>query len=213
VLLAALLLVPILLYLAASNHILNLPKIRFVHSAPYVFAGLLATLGIKTILDTVKRKRLKYILSLGICILFIANSITGLRNYWVPELHKYEVFYNTYIPRQYFSIIDYLNGNSKPFSNVLANYAIGVYLPAFTKNNVFVGHMVSTNNFWSKYSTANSFFAHDIPEPEAGKLIKDNNISYILGEEKGLGVYYKNILKPVFSVDDLTLYTPVYESQ
>lgn len=206
----SLLITPILLYLGASNHLYLIPKIRFVHSAPYVFGGLLATYGIQTVVESIRKKRTRVLVIVGIAGLFLLNIFFGLKSYWLPEFQKYDVFYNTYIPSQYFSIIDYLNGNSEPFSNVFASYTLGVYLPAYVKNNVFVGHMVSTANFWTKYSQANSFFTHDMPVDEAQKIFRDHNISYVLGEEPGLYNVYKTILEPLVSLNNITLYKALY---
>jgi len=205
-----LLIAPVIMYLAASNHFILLPKIRFVHSAPYVFAGLSATLGIKSAVAALKNKYAQAAVSLGILVIFIANVHWGIQSYWWPEMQKYETYYNTYIPRPYFAVIDYLKQNSLPFDNVFAGYAVGVYLPAYTKNNVFVGHMASTADFWAKYSQANSFFAHTMDESEAQSIFRKQNIAYVLGEEPGLAGKYKNILQLVFSADNLTLFKPIY---
>ena len=201
---------PILLYLAATYHIIHLPKIRFIHSTPYVFAGLIATLGIQTLVELIKLKQLRIIVASIIILIFSWNIFSGIQSYWIPELKKFETPYNTYIPKPYFTIIEYLNKNTKPFSNIYTSYAIGAYLPAFTKNNAYVGHMVSTSNFWSKYSETNSFYAHQATEDNMRNVFKTHNIVYVLGEERGLLNTYKNILTPVFSVGDLTLYAPVY---
>jgi len=203
---------PLFLYQASVTGLVEINKLRFVYSAPYVFGGLLATLGIKNIRTSLKASKLTNFFAIGIGGIILVNSIMGFRIYWWPHLFNTKAYKNIYISTNYLSATNYLNSHAPKFAGVMTNWGSGSFIPAFSFVKVFIGHEFDTNNFWQKWDTADKFYKGVMTKDEALTLLKNHNIAFVLWDYGSPVENYKDFLTEVYAVPGLTLYKVKKES-
>jgi hypothetical protein len=197
--------IPACYYLLSIAGILKINKIRFVYSAPYVFAGILAVIGIEFLISKIRPPRAAKIVFYTITVIYFINAVVGLFTYWRPKISELNIVNNIYIPKPYFAAMEFLNSQTTHYPGVLASYYTGVYLPAFTWTNVFIGHEVSTYNFWLKWGLAESFFAGKMNESEIKALLNDYRIDYVFWDSGNLPKNYQKLFKPVYIRDGISI--------
>ena len=102
--------------------------------------------------------------------------------------------------------VRFLNSNTPSGSSVLVSYFVGVYIPAFSHNKVFIGHEGSTFDFWTKWYLSIRFFDGLNTTDEAQKILKDYKISYVYWDRGELPPAYGSLLEPIFQSRSVRLY-------
>jgi len=195
---------PIILYLLSAGGILTINKIRFVYGAPYVFGGIAAIMAIRLIIGKFHNKLIP---ALFLFLLFLPNTFISLKNYRERDVKITNYNNNEFIPTIYFEAADFLNGNTEEFSNVLIPFNIGTLLPAYTHNKVYIGHEVSTADFWGKYALSNRFFYEkDMNRDEVQKILGNNRIEYVFWDSGPLPEIYSEFMAPVFRKEHIVIY-------
>lgn len=198
--------IPLVLYFLSTEGVIHINKLRFVYSAPYVFGGMIAALGLDSLIGAVRSKKLYKLLYAIAVILIGANGLWGLSSYWWIEVTTRSIYSNTYIPQKYMTALQYLDKETPRFSNVLSTFYVGMYLPAFAYNTVYIGHETSTYNFWQKRLLTDSFFAGSMSQEQARNLFHQGKIAYVFWDHENLPDAYKSILDPMYSRDGIIIY-------
>lgn len=188
---------PIFLYILASHRILPIPKIRFSSVSPYVFGGIFATLGFASMDTMLKKFRIHGVVMTFLFAVIILNALTGLYYYWYP--YTYTVSYDSiaYFSASQRGLIDAVNTHIPPYSKVMVPYGLGTVLPAFTKQKVFVGHMVNTKDVWNKYYLTQQLYAGLLPLDQVQSLFRSYGITYVIWEGRA-PEQYAGILHEMF---------------
>lgn len=219
---ALLFLLPLTCYALSVWGVLPINKIRFVYSAPYVYAGILSTIGVRYMLEKMQFlfSLLRGILplvsschtprvyrSIAIALIFFINILLGFTSYYLPQAKEKNLTINTYIPVSYMDAVSYLDKNTKPFSHVLSTFYTGVFIPAFSYNTVYIGHETSTRDFWRKWDEVNRFFEGKMSEQEAREFLKNNLIEYIYWDQGGeIYPQYASAVSPIYKNEAVTIY-------
>ncbi|KKS47153.1 hypothetical protein A3J20_04610 [Candidatus Gottesmanbacteria bacterium RIFCSPLOWO2_02_FULL_42_29] len=195
-----------LLFILSAKGIVPLPMIRLVYYAPYVFGGLLATMGLIYVTEKINSTAWKRAALSGITILLITNAFFGLQSYWWPELFKKEIFINTYIPKPYLQAMDYLKLNTKQYSNVMSTFYTGMFIPAFTYNKVYIGHEAVPADFPTVWWTAENFMSGQFSQDEARRILSENRILYVFWDQGNLPPAYAELMQPLYKHEYVTIY-------
>src|SRR6185503_17699191 len=116
-----------------------------------------------------------------------------------PRFKREVVYSNIYIPQKFFAVADYLNLHSEPFSNIYVPSYVGVFLPAYTYNKVYVGHPLATFDYKDKIKITEKFYLGEMSKEEARSLLVAHKIMYVYTDQQRLLDNYRDFLKPVFS--------------
>lgn len=197
--------IPAVLFILASKGYVPLPAIRFVYFAPYVFMGILSSWGMTSLVGRIRNRRTAMIAWGTIGVILLSMTWCGLRSYWFPEYLKTEIYYNTYIPQPYMRAMEYLDTYTSEDSAVMSTFGTGMFIPAFTHNRVYTGHEAIAN-FGEIYWYAESFMEGKLPKEDAGKLLGENNISYVFWDTGVLPTHYQGLMEPVFTHEYITIY-------
>ncbi len=180
--LGCMVIVPILLYILAAQRILPVPKIRFTSVSPYVFAGIIATFGISYI-DAFLRRYRFHTVCMSILLLFLsANAVSGLFAYWYPQTYSVSYTSIAHFSRAHIGLVEAIEKNIPPYSRLMVPYGFGTVLPAFTKQKVFVGHIVNTRDIWNKYYLTQQLYAGSMPPDQARDMFRSHNITHVIWE-------------------------------
>ena len=101
--------------------------------------------------------------------------------------------------------LDYLAGNSIKGSGVLADYHLGNYIPAYSNNQVYFGHLIQTPDSSEKLDNILRFYAQKYSDHQAQSFLIKENISYIVSGNKENLKY--SFLKPVFQNNEVTIFS------
>lgn len=205
VFIAGMIIIPFTLFTLASKGHLYIASIRFLSFPAYLYFSLLTVYGIIYFINLIKSKILKKTIFFLIVFTFMINSIIGLKSYWWPEVTKKEIYLNTYIPEPFLKAMNYLDTYSTKHSNVMTTYAVGMFIPPFTHNRVYMGHE-ATNNLPVLWWSSQNLMQGNLSEENARKLLTDNKISYVLWYGSNFPLSYFNFLKPVFNYQYVTVY-------
>lgn len=98
-----------------------------------------------------------------------------------------------YISNEESNALDFLNKNAVN-QGILSGYNLGNIIPAKTNSNVYFGHLLQTPNAQEKINNLIRFYANTMSDDEAGKFLKENNITYIIWsyEEQNITNSYNN---------------------
>lgn len=100
-------------------------------------------------------------------------------------------------------------------SNILTLYRVGNMIPANSKNNVYVGHLIQTPEANKKLNIAQLFYTNRLSKDETQKFLSEQGIYYIYYglEEKQLTENYDKTsslnysqLQPVFQKGEIIIY-------
>lgn len=200
---------PVLLYCASAAGLLHITKIRFIYTAPYVFAGLLATMGIQKLREIVRAKKIRRIAGISIALIILANAATGLWVYWVPKLSPIPPYQNIFIPARFLALASFLETQTVPFPRLLAVYTTGTFLPAYANVNVFAGHPFAYTFRPEKRAIMQKFTDGTLSTEELRAVVATYGITYVLWEREPLPAAYGPLLKEVFRSENLVLYMVV----
>lgn len=198
--------IPPILYLASVSGLVPINKLRFVSSAPYVFAGILASQGIQWLFgrfSSVAARRVAW--SILIAVIGF-NVVVGFMAYWLPLTRKGEPYKNVYIPKENLEAIEYLHRTAPPYTAVMTNWVSGAYVPAFSFMKVFVGHEFNTPDFAQSQQTADRFYRGEMSSDEAKLLLRRYGIEYVLWDMYFPVAAYSAFLTPVYTGKSVILY-------
>ncbi len=97
----------------------------------------------------------------------------------------------------------------KQLSNILTGYTSGNLIVAHTGKQVYLGHLIQTPNALKKQSSAASFYSNQKTEAEALDFLQKNNIEFVFysSNEESMGKPEYSFLKPIFSQDEVKIYS------
>lgn len=202
--------VPIILWELVAHGIFQICKIRLVYTSPYVFWGILATLGIITFYKSINRKIWRNIFFYSICLLFVVNSIITLYTYWKPALQPDPYFGNIYLHKSYMQAISYINEHNSGEVSIFTDFYSGMYIPSFSHTKVFIGHEVSTLDYPEKLALTDTFFSGKMDQTIAVEIFRQHQIRYVYWDTcyyPKAPVSYNTIIQEVFHGDCVSLYT------
>lgn len=192
-------------------------ELRFIQTANHIPFAILSVYFLNFLFDRSKNLITTY--SIYIVIIFIV-SLGVVQGYF--SLKSQTQFINQravatiplvpYPPQVMYPMNDFYNAlkwlevNTDHKTVVLSKITAGNYIPAYSGNFVYLGSTGETPNFEDRTKKVNEFFSGNLPENQALKFLKGENISYVFygPQEK------ENSLK------DIAVYTflkPVYQSQ
>lgn len=198
--------VPFILYILSTAGILHVNKLRYVYSAPYVFAGILAVFGIREVAQKITRRILRNLFIAFTILVFIVSASGGLIGYWWSEVNKKEFFTNIYIPDRYMDTVAYIDRVAPRYAHVLSTFYVGMFLPAFSYTRVYVGHETSTYDFWNKRALSEQFFSGSMKKDEIESLLSLNRIQFVIWDTGKIPEEYLNFLTPLAHFEDITVY-------
>ncbi len=205
-LVSCMVIVPILLYILAAQRILPVPKIRFTSVSPYVFAGIIATLGISYI-DSFFRRHRFYPFFMSIPILILGTyAFFGIKAYWYPQTYSVSYTSIAHFSRTHIGMVEAIE-NIPPYSRLMVPYGLGTVLPAFTKQKVFVGHIVNTRDVWNKYYLTQQLYAGLMSPDQAREMLHSYKITHVVWEGRA-PESYNTFLHEVF-FNGYTIYSVV----
>jgi hypothetical protein len=203
-------LMPIFLYLLSVNGILNISKLRFAYSAPYVFWGILAVYGLRMIIMAIPINPLKGLLKGIVIFLFVGNSFLGLNAYWIPLLSTPTNYYsNIYLSSDYLETFKYINARVPRFAHIMTDFFTGMIIPAFTDTTVYIGHETSTIDSGRKTGISNTFYWGGLTLDQVIELFKRDKIEYVWWDKPSPPIQYESVLQKVFQAGEVTLYKVV----
>lgn len=190
--------IPICLYMLASKRLIPIPKIRFAFVAPYVFGTVFAVRGI-ALIDRILRPQRFLRTAVMICIysLVLLNAVSGIVFYWIPLTKSVSYDSIVHLSASHSDMITAVNAIIPPYSRVMVPYGIGTILPAFTKQHVFVGHMVNTSDVWNKYANSQQFYSGAMTPKDARDLLRSFDITHVIWEYGQAPESYQSFLTPI----------------
>jgi hypothetical protein len=199
---------PHFVYFGAIGGLIPISKHRLVYSAPYVFWGILAGIGIKYLI--VKNRIFKAVVAAMLVVIIISNTYLSLDYYWAPKMEDYFISSAEFIPKFEMNAMNYLRNFTQEYSHIIAIFNSATYLPAFTSNRLYLGHEWSTLKFWEKWPVNDKFMMGKMNSEEAEKFLEENRISYIFWNVGKLPIDYQSLMKPVFNDGYVTVYKTIY---
>ncbi|MFA6532942.1 MAG: hypothetical protein WCT22_03010 [Patescibacteria group bacterium] len=197
-------------------------ELRFVQTANHIPLAILSVYFISYLITKFKNAIITY--SIYIVVAFII--LLGLVQCYF-SLKSQTQFINQramatiplvpYPPQVMYPMSDFYNGlkwletNTDHEAVVLSKITAGNYIPAYSGNFVYLGHSGETPNFGDRTEKVNEFFSGNLPEEQALKFLKTENISYVFygpqekeNNLKDILVY--SFLKPVYQSPLVTIY-------
>jgi len=197
---------PWILCLLSGLGIPMINKYRLVFASPYLYGGIVATLGVATIVTSVKKKFRGFVL-FGITILILSTTVFGIQQ-WVQETKPKTLYSNIYISREDLEAVAYLDAHVPKYSRVLSTFYSGMYLPAFTNVRVYIGHE-SMPRFYEKFPLSEQFFSETMPMGMVAEFLKDNGIEYVFWDVPDSPDRYSDYLKEIFNNESVRIFKVV----
>lgn len=198
--------IPLLLYQASVHGLLHVNKLRFVYSAPYVFAGILATHGIQILFGHIASAAARRVAWCLLILVIALNIFAGFSAYWWPLTQKGKEYKNMFIPQENIEAMNYLDTYVPAYTPVMTNWFTGAYVPAFSFMKVYTGHEFSTPDFKEREQTADRFYRGHMTEEEAKQLLERHGMVYVLWDIYPPVEAYSSFLRPVFGKKNVILY-------
>jgi|SRR3989339_1697627 len=161
-----------------------------------------------------------------IFIIFITIIINGLtqiyfslksQNQFIDQRARATIPLVPYPPQVMYPLTDFYNGlkwleqNSPRSSIVLSKITAGNYIPAYSGNFVYFGHIAETPFYNERTIKVDEFFSGNMSEKQAEEFLKAENINYIFygpqekeNNIKDIGKYF--FLKPVYQSPLVIIY-------
>lgn len=115
-----------------------------------------------------------------------------------------------YLEKDSVDAFAWLNWNSSPSSVVLSSYEIGNFIPAYSRNKVYIGHWAQTKEFNEKGRLTLSFFNSSVSEDWRNRFLMENHINYVFYGpfERGIGnaSLFSANLREVYKNPSVTIY-------
>lgn len=205
----AITILPLLLWYLSVNGYIPISMIRFVYTAPYVFAGLLATAVIQHAVTTIRPTIAKTALISVFTVVVVGNAISTNVAYWGDALEPYPYYTNTYLPVSYLSAMKYLDRHAPVQRHVMSDEIMGSVLPAFSHSVAFIGHEICTVNFPDKFATMRLFFHGNLGRSLAKRLFQEHAIDYVFWDtctSPDTSRNYGNLLERLYRNDCVIIF-------
>lgn len=122
-----------------------------------------------------------------------------------------------YPPQVMYPLTDFYNGlkwleaKTDHSSIVLSKITAGNYIPAYSGNFVYLGHIAETPDFNGRTRKADEFFSGNLSEKQALKFLKMEDINYIFygpqeKENRAKEICVYSFLTPVYQTPLVTIY-------
>jgi len=196
---------PFLLYECSALGILEVSKQRWALYPLYQYGGLIAMMGTAYVFRRASvyiGRIVKTVIVCGIAL----TAVIGIRSYYVPMLANPGIYTNTYLNGTHRAAMAFLTAHTPRYSRVMTTFYIGMYIPAFTYNTVYIGHEASTANFWGKWPVAADFFSGITPAGDAKKFLAGQQIHYVIWDVGPIPPSYLTFLTPVWQTTGITIY-------
>lgn len=148
----------------------------------------------------------KLIINLILVGAILTSVITGMFVYSqkIEVVDKSNLWY--YVPKEYFNGFRYLK--QLPKGGVLANPIISNYIPAYSGQKVYAGHLLQTPFYADRERNIAIFYSLPISENENIAYLKNIHVSYVLygSYEKMIGKRDPTYLKLLYSKNGLKIY-------
>lgn len=160
---------------------LGISNFRFYNLPVFVFLGIFSFYTINAVVNMIKSKILQqtvFITIFSVLILISTVFYKGVFN----QISKdgSDLPFNYYIPKDLYRAMSVLNKNSDLKKDiVLSRFITGNMIPGISGNRVYLGHTVSTINFYAKRTLTEKFFNNQMTPTEAKKFLQDNKISIV----------------------------------
>ena len=199
---------PWILYLLSAWGIFPVAKYRLVFTSPYLFGGILATLGLIRLLPRVRKKFRGFVI-FGTTLVILSTGIGNILSYWVEMTKPTYPYVNIYIPKPVMEGVAYLAASIPPYSHVLTTFFTGMYIPSYTYASVYVGHELLSPNSEDKLWFSLAFFNGTMALDEARRFLKDNTIEYVFWNVPESPSRYSDILEEVFQNNSVMIFKVV----
>ncbi|MFA5770618.1 MAG: hypothetical protein WC894_03955 [Patescibacteria group bacterium] len=192
-------------------------ELRFVQTANHIPLVILSVYFINYLITKFKNVIITYSIYIVITFFVLLGLVQGYfsiksQTQFIHQRAIATIPLVPYPPQVMYPLKDFYNGlkwletNTDHQTVVLSKITAGNYIPAYSGNFVYLGHSGETPDFNKRTEKVNKFFLGTLPEKEALKFLKTENISYVFygPQEK------ENNLKDIGSYRFLT---PVYKSE
>jgi hypothetical protein len=199
---------------------LNISNIRLTQGAPYLPMALLSVYGVFEIKKLLTKTRFKLITHHSslitnlfpaiLSIIFIIFSYPSINWSLRDQIREYwPIFGNVYLDNRLTKAFEYINLNY-PKAHTLSTFYAGNYLPAYTNTISYVGHFGYTFEYERKNQLIEQFLKGKLSDEQVRHLMQTEKVDLIFQgpEEKSLSpsLLYPNILTPVYTTDEATMY-------
>ena len=197
-------------------------SLRFIQTANHIPLAILSTYLFYELWKKAKLGVIKFIIIM-IVITVITNGLAQAffsiksQNQFINQRARATLPLVPYPPQVMYPLNDFYNGlkwletNTDHQTVVLAKITASNYIPAYSGNFVYVGHIAETPHFNERIKKADEFFSGIWEEKQAFNFLKTENIDYIFyGPQekentiKDIGLY--KFLMPVYQSQLVTIY-------
>lgn len=172
--------------------ILKLNPIRYFLTPYFVVYGVLAAVGVSTLVSVV-RSRMKriatWVLTTALAAVVIATGIGTYQANWQRSNLCFctaQFFDFAYPKRTVMDAIRWLSVNTNPNDIVLSGYYAGTLIPAFSGNRVYVSwyyRLVEPPTMPFVETQITKFYANGMTDGEAADFLKQTQVSYVFYSE------------------------------
>ncbi|MEK7592621.1 MAG: hypothetical protein AAB508_04495 [Patescibacteria group bacterium] len=210
-LMTSMMLMPLVLLPLTKYAWFPLANFRIMDGYTYFPAGILAAIGLSSLLANISSQKMKKtILLLSLGILYLTSFLlTSLYTRQTLEEQK-SIWTNVYPLKDECNAIAYLDTLPKNSGVMVMNY-FGEIIPEYAHVRSFLGSTPAYPDWNERYWLGVSLYTGKLSDKEAKKILKDNNIEYIFqgsDEKKYLQTeeFYPNLLTPIFSSPGAVVY-------
>ena len=101
--------------------------------------------------------------------------------------------------------MQYLNLNTRAYSNVMATFNTGMLASAFTHNKLFIAHE-GTREFSKKWAPHMHFMWGEYNASEAKQFLEKYKMSYVIWDTGASFEAYKEFLTLVYKNEDILIF-------
>ncbi|MFA6081406.1 MAG: hypothetical protein WC741_03280 [Patescibacteria group bacterium] len=197
-------------------------ELRFVQTANHIPLAILSVYFLKYLFDRSKNLITTYSIYIVVILIIFLGAVQGYfslrsQTQFINQRAIATIPLVPYPPQVMYPMSDFYNGlkwletNTDHKTVVLSKITAGNYIPAFSGNFVYLGHSGETPNFEKRTEKVNEFFSGNLPENQAFKFLKTENIRYVFygpqekeNSLKDIGNY--KFLAPVYKTKLVTIY-------
>lgn len=171
-------------------------------------------------------KRKKILIKIVVVIITIIIIINGLiqsyfsiksQGQFINQRVMASIPLVPYPPQVMYPLTDFYNGlkwleeKTDRSSIVLSKITAGNYIPAYSGNFVYLGHVVETPNYDDRIGKADEFFSGNLEEKQALEFLKTENVGYVFygpqeKEESVKDISVYSFLIPVYQTSFVIIY-------
>jgi len=185
--------------------VFDLGTVRSANIESWLPFGIIAASGLSILAR--KSKLTAY----GLMAVYYIGSVVvsaSIFQYTLLQAQTFPLHEKMYIPKKRLSVIKQLDNLMPHHSVVLTEFITGQILPVFSNQLTYLGHMVQTQDYFTKAGLVNDFYSERMSSAEALKFLKSNNISYIIFEPVNMSFNFAkyDYLTKIFALDEYYVY-------